>query len=102
MMASVYENYGSNNCLHICAMQSSFECFDILIDYFQIKYKDELLKKIVNKRNRQLNTPIHEAFLSKQYLMVNHILKRCEGLIDENIENEKGLKVVDLKKEFTI
>ena len=38
MMSSVYENYGSNNCLHICAMQASTECFDILIDYFKLKY----------------------------------------------------------------
>jgi hypothetical protein len=29
--------------------------------------------------------------------MVNHILKKCDGLINENIENEHGLKVIDLK-----
>lgn len=34
--------------------------------------------------------------------MVNHILKKCDGLIDENIQNENGLKVIDLKKEFSI
>lgn len=67
MMASVQPNYGENNCLHICGMQGSQKCFDILLFVLKKTFNEspEILKSIINKRNRQGNTFLHEAYINK-------------------------------------
>ena len=64
LMITVDVNYGDNTCLHVSAMQGHVACFKLIIDFAKAAFagKDELLKKIVCRQNRQGNTCFHEAF----------------------------------------
>ena len=48
-------------------MQGSQKCFDILFFLLKNTFNEspEILKSIINKRNRQGNTFLHEAYINK-------------------------------------
>lgn len=100
IMASTKVNYGGNNCTHICAMQGSVDCFLILFAFFKQRMSDQITKKFLNFRNKQGNTPLHEAYLHEKYDMV-HLL-RSTDLVDDTIANAKGITGAKLEQLYEI
>ena len=99
-MASTKVNYGGNNCTHICAMQGSVDCFLILFTFFKQRMSDQITKKFLNFRNKQGNTPLHEAYFHEKYDMV-HLLRSTE-LVDDTIPNAKGITGAKLEHLYEI
>lgn len=82
LMASALTNYGANTCLHVCAAQGAEKCYEVLIQFLYTCLDEDLLKKVVNKRNKQGNPPLLEAYVNESFEMVKMLLATIGELVD--------------------
>jgi ankyrin repeat protein len=61
---------------------------------------DKITRKFLNFKNKQGNTPLHEAYLNEKYEM-EHLLRATE-MCDDTIPNAKGQTCAHLEKLYEI
>ena len=72
-------NYGCLNVFHICARQGTVECFKLILNFLQqVGIVGPILKQILNFKNKQGNTPLHEAYEHKKYDMAQEFIATGE------------------------
>merc|ERR1711908_91459 len=89
--------------MHICARQGAQKIFLFMMEFLRSNLQEDLVKLIVNMKNREGNTPLLEAWLNQRFEFIKLMqLTLGPDMLDETIENNDKVKLSDVKKLFDI